>query len=666
MAFLRSVMCRAVMHRSMMHRAMMHRAPVVIGRVLPLTILLLVAAACRKDSTGPNAAAAAIRLDGGNGQSAAVGTVLALPLRVVVTDASGKPVANTRVDWDASVGAGSVSPGSSNSNTDGVATSVWTLGTVAGTLRATAQVGGLAPIVFTATAVAGAATSVVATPDQAFLGVGDTIRVRAAARDQFGNDLSGQALTFTALDAATASISSTGLVTALGQGNARVVAAASGRADTVAVTVGPPGSSVCGPIAERALAVGEVYSPDGDVSGARACLTAPVGVNAEYALTLISTATSFGSVTPLDVFATGNTAPTTAADAGAVAPFGSVVADVQPQVVSATLDARRTASNVPFQAELDRRAMERRALTPLVASARAWHAERQATAALSVAADLKVGDAITLNANASKACSDASNRAAKVVAVGTRSIVVADDENPAGGYDNAEYASIAATFDTLVYPLDTTAFGAPSNVSGHGKIILFYTRNVNALTPPSTSSFTIGGFFFARDLYPKTARNGLAACAASNEAEMFYLLVPDPTGSINSNPRSKNEVTTLNLGTIAHEFEHLINAGRRLYVNTASVASEETWLDEGLAHTAEELLYFRMTGFSSRQNLTLNQVAQQSTLFSNFASQNFSRFYAYLLNPRAELALRSQRLAGHSRRHVELPAVCGRSTGCRR
>jgi len=597
-------------------------------RSLPWLALGLMLIGCRKDATtGPSATPAAIRLDAGNAQSAAAGVTLTVPLRVVVTDASGKPVSGARVDWDAAAGAGSVSPGSANTNSDGISTSTWTLGTVAGTQRVTAQVSGLSPVVFTATALAGAVSVVVATPDQAFLGQGDTIRVRAAARDQFGNDVGGQAVTFAAPDPTIATVTTAGLVTAVGQGNGRVIASAGSRADTVNITVGPPGSSACGPIAPRTLAVGEVFTPVSDAAGVRACLTAPTGVNAEFALTLISTAASFGSVTPVDVFATGNTGPTTVADA----PLAALAAP--DLLLSAALDARTASANIPYQAELDRRALERRELAPLVASARAWHAERQQVAALSAVADLKVGDAITLNANASQACSNPNNRASRVAAVGTRSIVVADNENPAGGYSDAEYASIAATFDTLVYPLDTTAFGAPSNVSGHGKIILFYTRQVNALTPASTNSFTIGGFFFARDLYPKTARNGLAACASSNEAEMFYLLVPDPNGVVNNNRRTKDEVTTLNLGTIAHEFEHLINAGRRLYVNTGAVANEETWLDEGLAHTAEELLYFRMTGFASRQNLSLNQVAQQSTLFSNFASQNFSRFYLFLVNP---------------------------------
>ena len=213
--------------------------------------------------------------------------------------------------------------------------------------------------------------------------------------------------------------------------------------------------------------------------------------------------------------------------------------------------------------------------------------------------------------------------------------MVADTTNPTGGYTDIEYANIVATFDTLVFPMDTTAFGAPSNISQYGKIILFYTRNVNALTPPS-AGYTIGGFFFARDLYPKTAKGNLASCPSSNEQEMFYLLVPDPTGTVNNNKRAKADVEILNLSTIAHEFQHLINASRRLYITPNAAASEETWLDEGLAHIAEELLYFRVSGFTSRQNLTLLDIGgtpAKSTLFSNYASQNFSRFYSFIINP---------------------------------
>lgn len=591
-------------------------------------LMLATVAACSKsgDPTSPTQTPAALRAQNGTLQSGTVGTILATPLTVVVTDASGKAVGGARVDWDASAGSGSTNPSSSTTNSQGVATTIWTLGTLAGTNRVTAQVSGVTPVVFSATALAGPAASVVATPELAFLGVGDTVRVRANVRDQYGNDIAGQALNFTTTDATVATVNGVGTVTAVGIGNARVIAGASGKADTVPITVSPAGSSSCGATPIRALALGEVFVPTSGTSSASACLSAPVGVNAEFALTLISTAQSFSTVTPVDVYANGNTGPTIAALVAGLSASGSA---------TVALDAPSTVLSPAQAAERARHALEQRELSPLVASAREWHSARINSLLRSAVIEAKVGDIIKLNANANQGCSNADTRTGRVAAVGTRAIVVADTTNPTGGYTDAEYAGIAATFDTLVFPMDTTAFGAPSNISQYGKIILFYTRNVNALTPPS-AGYTIGGFFFARDLYPKTAKGSLASCPSSNEQEMFYLLVPDPNGTVNNNKRTKPDVDVLNLGTIAHEFQHLINASRRLYVTPNAAPSEETWLDEGLSHIAEELLYFRVSGFTSRQNLTLTDIGgspAKSTLFSNYASQNFSRFYSFLINP---------------------------------
>ena len=594
------------------------------------TMLLLGAvAACSKsrgDATAPTQTPAAIRAQAGTLQTGTVGSILVTPLSVVVTDDNGRTISGVRVDWDASAGSGSTSPSASNTNSQGVASTIWTLGPVAGTSRVTAQVGGVTPVIFSATALAGPAAAVIATPELAFLGVGDTLNLRATVRDQFGNVIAGQLLTYTSANAAVATVSNIGLVTAISVGTAPIIVDASGRADTVPVTVLPVGASACGPTPVRQLAIGEVFVPTSGTSSASTCLAAPVGVNAEFALTLISTAQSFSTVTPVDVYALGNTGPTVAAIAAGLS---------APSTATVALDALAAVESPAEAAERARHALERRELTPLVASAREWNSARTSSLLRSSVVEAKVGDIIKLNANANQGCSNPDTRTGRVAAVGARAIVVADTANPTGGYSDAEYANVAATFDTLVFPMDTTAFGAPSNISQYGKIILFFTRNVNALTPPS-AGYTIGGFFFARDLYPKTAKGALAACPSSNEQEMFYLLVPDPNGTVNNNRRAKADVEILNLGTIAHEFQHLINASRRLYITPNAAPSEETWLDEGLAHIAEELLYFRVSGFTSRQNLTLLDIGgtpARSTLFSNYASQNFSRFYNFIINP---------------------------------
>jgi hypothetical protein len=113
---------------------------------------------------------------------------------------------------------------------------------------------------------------------------------------------------------------------------------------------------------------------------------------------------------------------------------------------------------------------------------------------------------------------------------------------------------------------------------------------------------------------------------------MFYLLTPDPTG-INGLVHTVSQVRTLTIGTVAHEFQHLINASRHLYINTNTTAFESVFLDEGLAHEAEELTFYRASGLSPGQNLDVAALqAPQRTIdaANNFAVQNQRRFREYL------------------------------------
>ncbi len=86
---------------------------------------------------------------------------------------------------------------------------------------------------------------------------------------------------------------------------------------------------------------------------------------------------------------------------------------------------------------------------------------------------------------------------------------------------------------------------------------------------------------------------------------MFYVLVPDPN-AVFSDKRAFADIQSLTPGTLAHEYQHLINAGRRLYVNTTSDYPEAVWLNEGLSHIAEELLFYKATHLAPRQNIDLN------------------------------------------------------------
>lgn len=225
-----------------------------------------------------------------------------------------------------------------------------------------------------------------------------------------------------------------------------------------------------------------------------------------------------------------------------------------------------------------------------------------------------------------KQCSDPDYREGHVVAVSEHAIVVADPANPKGGFTTAEYEDLARTFDEVIHPILTDYFGEPADIDGNGRIIIYYTRAVNELTPRGAAGY-VGGFFHTRDLFPKKAGGGLSGCSTSNEAEMFYLMVPDPDGTINGNRRGKDLVRNATLGTIAHELQHLINASRRLHVNKAP-SFESPWLNEALSHIAEELVFYHAADLSPRENITalrLLSSPRRVDAFNAYQVFNFGR-----------------------------------------
>jgi hypothetical protein len=419
-------------------------------------------------------------------------------------------------------------------------------------------------------------------------------------------------------------------------GPVSVVATVTGTSLATSATAGVAATpAACDPAAARALAAGEVVAP----AGTSLCI-AGGAAGGEYALVPFNAATGTRTRSAFVVRATGIDAvadaplrPSPAADAARLdAPL-----DARPDPRRALLAALGPR---PAGAAFGARVREAAAgeLRPRFAPARAWRAARRPAGGARravVPAGATVGTLVTLNANGDVACSRPDTRVARVAAVSQRAVVVADTINPMGGFTDAEYASIAATFDSLVYDVDVRNFGAPSDIDENGRVVLYYTSAVNALSPKD-ANFYVGGFFTPRDLFPARAADPRDACAASNEAEMFYLLVPDPGGMINGNRYAKSFVARVTIATVAHEFEHLINASRRLYVNAGAEDFEATWLDEGLAHVAEELVFFARGGLGPRRNLdatALRASAPVATAFTEQAIDNFDRFALFLEGP---------------------------------
>ena len=124
----------------------------------------------------------------GDGQTGAVGTPLAAPLRVRITDSNGNPVENVTVTWAAD-GGGSVSSTTTGSDAQGIAQVTRTLGATPGTYTTSASVAGLSgsPVQFTSTATVGPPARLAFLTQPSGGVVGQTLSFQVEVQDAQGN-----------------------------------------------------------------------------------------------------------------------------------------------------------------------------------------------------------------------------------------------------------------------------------------------------------------------------------------------------------------------------------------------------------------------------------------------------------------------------------------------
>ncbi len=196
--------------------------------------------------------------------------------------------------------------------------------------------------------------------------------------------------------------------------------------------------------------------------------------------------------------------------------------------------------------------------------------------------------------------------------VGPKGAIYLDDSVPSGGYTLAEIDSVGFLFDNYLYPVDTVSFGRESDLDNNGVVAVLLTDQVNALSPNcDADGSVILGFFYGNDLLPSNV--------GSNGGEVFYGLVPDPT---NTKCGISHEFASAYLApTFIHEFQHMISFNQHVLVRGG--LSEDTWLNEGLSHYAEEL--------GSRS--IPDQYCVNNDCLTQFAIGDLQNAYSYLGDP---------------------------------
>jgi len=169
------------------------------GRASRAAVVMIVGAMLLQACNGSDATEPASPSGTSAGQqiaTATVGSALPSPIKLTVTGSDGRLAKGVRVVWLAGEG-GKVSSAETLTDGNGVTSTRWTLGTIAGPQTLTAYVSGLAPVVFSALGTADRAVAVrFSNSHQGAKGtgaratvLGDTVVLNPSAVDRFGNSV---------------------------------------------------------------------------------------------------------------------------------------------------------------------------------------------------------------------------------------------------------------------------------------------------------------------------------------------------------------------------------------------------------------------------------------------------------------------------------------------
>lgn len=495
----------------------------------------------------------AVAATGGDGQTGLVSAMLSNPIEVTVVDQFQNGIANVDVTFAVTNGGGSVNPTSAQTDANGKAQSVWTLGPNAGANTAEATVSGItgSPVAFTAT---GTLLSLSSVTDPMVEGGVATLIGTGFDATPANNTVEIGGLAATVTQASATSLTVT------------VPTQSCEPANDVGVTVMVSGQTTA-PVMARLNPANTISMSTGSqvivAQPSDLCLQFlpdPTGGD-QYLIGVTSTAEIDGTM-PFMLTAKSGVA---AAIRSAAAPMPI---RSNPFILTPDLADAIRRQELHEAAEMRLRQWEREHL-PRNPAALA----QRVTAAAVVP---NVGDMLQFKVPnvTGNLCTDFATITAEVKVVSTKGIIVTDVNNPTDDpLTDPELTSFGSSFDTDIFPVLETNFGASGDLDANQRVIMVLTQEVNRFAG-------IAGFVTSADLFTP------AQCASSDQGEIFYGHVPDPANTTGVGARSHTSVVNSMLPLISHEVTHTIQFSRTV----GMTAGLDRWEAEGQADLAKELV----------------------------------------------------------------------------
>ena len=210
----------------------------------------------------------------------------------------------------------------------------------------------------------------------------------------------------------------------------------------------------------------------------------------------------------------------------------------------------------------------------------------------------------------------------------TDNLYIYVDQDGSDNISDEDLETLAHNFEDIAIPLEREIMGRESDINFDGHISIVMTCTVNQM---AASGGIVTGFFFPGDLYQRSSVN-----LASNSQEVFYTLLPDPTGECGTPISAQFAVQNILPGVLAHEYQHMNSFNQHVFKNAGS--TEEPWLNECLSHLSEDLTGFgnenpsRIKLFLAQPSKTPLIPASSPTLAERGACLTFLR-YLYEQSP---------------------------------
>ena len=243
---------------------------------------------------------------------------------------------------------------------------------------------------------------------------------------------------------------------------------------------------------------------------------------------------------------------------------------------SEAVHARVLAANAALY-PMARREMQRR-----LADGRAAKSGRQlslAAAAIAAAGSTRKFrvNQFTVSVNGGGNCTSYAEITARLVYVGTKSLVYEDVAAPLAGTMDNYFVRMGQDFDATMYRSDSTYFGDPLATDPFTDQDQHLSMVFTPQIPTGLAGFVTSCDFFQRDSTTNTT---------SNFGEAFYGVVPTVPGTGYASNTADQWYRTMRK-TVVHEVKHIASMGARILNNSPTL--EESWLEEGMARMAEEM-----------------------------------------------------------------------------